>query len=234
MVGISIDGQWLEEVAEVKKGIFEFFQKHFQREDYLRPTLAADFTEKTVSNVDNEFLVAPFSEEEIKEEVWSCDGSKSPGLDGFNFSVLKELWSSLKTDVMRMMDKFHEHGRLVKGINPSFIVLIPKKEEAAKMKDFRSISLIGGIYKIISKVLAKRLSSVLDSVISENQSAFVGGRQILDCISVLNEAVDETKKWKLERIFFKIDFAKAYDTVDWETLISLWRGSSFIRSGGIG
>lgn len=199
----------------LKMVFWNFFHKHFQREQFLRSTLAFDFTEKTVSTVDNEFFIAPFAEEEIKEAIWSCDGSKSPGPVGINFSILKELWSSFKSDVMRMMIEFHEHGRLVRGINPSFIVLIPKKEEVVEMKNFRPISLIGGIYKIISKVLAKRLSYVLDSIISENQSAFVGGRQILDCISILNEAMDEAKKRKLERIFFKIDFAKAYDTVDW-------------------
>lgn len=68
-----------------------------------------------------------------------------------------------------MMVEFHEHGRLVKGINPSFIVLIPKKEEANKMKDFRPISLIGGLYKIIAKVLAERMGCVMDLVISKNQ-----------------------------------------------------------------
>lgn len=75
--------------------------------------------------------------------------------------------------------------------------------------------LIGGIYKIVSKILSKRISCVLDSVISSNQSAFIGSRQILDSIVVLNEAIDEARKTKKERLFFKIDFAKAYDSVDW-------------------
>lgn len=67
----------------------------------------------------------------------------------------------------------------------------------------------------MSKVLAARLSRVLDKIISPFQSVFVGGRYILDGVVVLNEAIEEAKRKKLERVFFKIDFAKACDTVDW-------------------
>lgn len=106
----------------------------------------------------------------------------------------------------------------MKGLNSTFIVLIPKKEASTELGDFRPISLVGGVYKIISKVLAKRLTLVLHSIISSSQSAFVSGRQILDSIAILNEAIDEAKRDRIERVFFKIDFAKAYDTVEWSYL----------------
>lgn len=50
---------------------------------------------------------------------------------------------------MRMLNEFHQNGELVKGINPSFIVLIPKKDVANGLGDYRPISLIVGFYKII-------------------------------------------------------------------------------------
>lgn len=108
-------------------------------------------------------------------------------------------------------DGFHHHGKFVRGFSPSLIVLIPKKTEALSLSDFSLISLIGGIYKIISKsvvdqieqgvglqypgttncfqVLSIKLSKVLDSNILEQQSAFIGGWQILDSVVVLNEAM---------------------------------------------
>lgn len=135
IVRINIEGQWVEEVEDVKKGIFEFF-KHFQGSDYQRPTLTQDFTHSRISGLDNQFLISPFSEDEVKETVLSCEGSRSPGPDGLNFAFLKEVWYTLKADIMQMVMEFHEFDKLVKDINPSFIVLIPKKDVAVNLNAF--------------------------------------------------------------------------------------------------
>lgn len=79
-------------------------------------------------------------------------------------------------------------------------------------------------YKIISKTLAIRISKVMDKIISETQTAFIGGRQITDGIVVLNEIIDEIKKRKRKWTVFKVDFAKAYDSVSWELLEEMMIG----------
>ena len=71
------------------------------------------------------------------------------------------------------------------------------------------------LYKIIAKVLAKRLQAVLGGTISNFQGAFVEGRQILDVVLVANEVVEEYRKGKKKGLVFKIDFEKAYDNVRW-------------------
>lgn len=128
---------------------------------------------------------------------------------------------------MRVMHEFHSHGRLVKGSNSSFIVLIPKKDGACDLNHFRPISLIGSLYKVITKVLAKRLKMVMSNLISDSQSAFVSGRYILDGVVVLNELVEEAKLARIERMVFKVDFAKAYDSVDWDFLLDMLRAMKF-------
>ena len=104
---------------------------------------------------------------------------------------------------------------MTKGINSTFITLIPKVDSPQLLYDFRSISLVGSLYKILAKVLANRLQLVIGSVISDSQSAFIKGRQILDGILVANEIVDETRRCKKELLLFKVDFEKAYDSIDW-------------------
>jgi hypothetical protein len=118
-------------------------------------------------------LIKPFTEEEVKNAVWDCDSYKSPGPDGITFGFLKDFWDMLKSDVMRFLVEFHRNGKLAKGINSTFIALIPKVDSPQSLNDFRPISLVGSIYKILAKVFVNRLRSVIGSVVSDTQSAFI-------------------------------------------------------------
>lgn len=75
---------------------------------------------------------------------------------------------------------------------------------------------MGCVYKILSNVLANRLKKVLPRVIDANQSTFLGGRGMLDSILAANETVNYLKKEKVSGILVKVDFKKAYDSVDWK------------------
>lgn len=116
---------------------------------------------------------------------------------------------------------------MTKGINSTFIALIPKVDSLQRLNDFRSISLVGSMYKILSKVLANRLRQVIGSVISDSQFAFIKGRQILDGILVANEIVDEARKRRKELLLFKVDFEKAYDSKDRGYLDKVMRKMGF-------
>ncbi|GKE68596.1 RNA-directed DNA polymerase, eukaryota, reverse transcriptase zinc-binding domain protein, partial [Tanacetum coccineum] len=89
------------------------------------------------------------------------------------------------------------------GSNSSFITLIPKTQEAKMMKDFRPITLIGSLYKIIAKILANRLVVVLEDLVSDVQLAFVAKRQILDGPFILNELFQWCKMKKKHTMIFK-------------------------------
>ena len=68
------------------------------------------------------------------------------------------------------------NGKFEKSLNVTFIALVPKKNGASNIRDFRLISLVGSVYKILAKVLANRLKEVLDQLIFESQNSFIGGR----------------------------------------------------------
>ncbi|CAJ2637811.1 unnamed protein product [Trifolium pratense] len=117
----------------------------------------------------NAILTEPFTEEEVKEIIWSSDGNKSPGPDGFNFNFLKTCWSIVKSDVMNFVEEFFVNAVLPKAITSSFLTLIPKKDHPESLSDYRPIFLIGCLYKILSKLLTNRLKRVLGKLISPCQ-----------------------------------------------------------------
>nr|GEY93407.1 RNA-directed DNA polymerase, eukaryota [Tanacetum cinerariifolium] len=125
------------------------------------------------------------------------------------------------------MTCFFHQGSFPKGGNSSFIILIPKTPNANMVNDYRTISLIGSMYKIIFKILANRLVVVLGGIVNEIQSDFVADKQIINGPFILNELVQWCKKKKKQSLVFKVDFEKAYDSVRWDHLKDIMRKLGF-------
>ena len=88
----------------------------------------------------------------------------------------------VEKDVLAIFKEFYQHCKFEKSLNATFITLIPKKNDISNIRDFKPISLVESIYKILAKVLTNRLKVVLDQLTSESQNSFVSGRKILDLV----------------------------------------------------
>ncbi|KAK2661122.1 hypothetical protein Ddye_007655 [Dipteronia dyeriana] len=120
-------------------------------------------------------------EEEFKlKEVWLAlsngEGSKAPGHEGLNLNFIKTHWGDIQEDFMKFIKEFHKDGLVVKDLNRTFIPLIHKVNNVESMKDFKPMSLVNSMYKILTKVLANKLRKVMNVVIGESQMAFVKNR----------------------------------------------------------
>lgn len=99
----------------------------------------------------------------------------------------------MKHDIVNVVKYFERYGDISKGCNASFITLVLKIKDPLTIGDYRPISFIGIMYKIIAKLLSSRLKRVIGECIGDEQSAFIEGRNILEGPLIINEmSINET------------------------------------------
>ncbi|XP_042939495.1 uncharacterized protein LOC122274525 [Carya illinoinensis] len=207
-----------------QEGIAEAFKDHFS-EIYRTAVPSSSSIEACLSAVKskvtdemNQFLLKTFTREEVVEAVRLMGPLKSPRPDGYGACFFQSYWDIVGKDVCEAALKFLNGGGMDKGLNHTFIALIPKVKKPESVNDFRPISLCNVMYKIIAKTLANRLKKVLGDVISRTQSAFVPQRLITDNIITAYEVLHSMQTRQKDRVgsmALKLDISKAYDKVEW-------------------
>nr|CAD1835673.1 unnamed protein product [Ananas comosus var. bracteatus] len=179
------------------------------------------------ATVDLSSLHSPFSEDEVRSAIFACAPDKAPGPDGFPLLFYHRFWSVLKIDVMNIFEAFYNGSLALSSINTSWICPIPKKSNVLSARDLRPISLVHSMAKIISKVLASRLQSVLNQLINPYQTAFIKGRHILDNFYCAHILIHHLHASKRPAALFKIDFDRAFDHINWIFLNELLTARGF-------
>jgi hypothetical protein len=151
-------------------------------------------------------LVAEFSEKEIREAVFQMKHNKAPGPDGFPVEFYQVFWSLIKDDLMAMFRDFHTGNLPLSCLNFGTITLLPKEKEVKKIQQYRPIYMLNVSFKIFTKVLANRLTSVACRVTKPSQLAFLPRRYILEGVVVLHETIHELKRKKAERSYSQTRF----------------------------
>ena len=183
--------------------------------------------ESEIHDEENSILIADFTEKEVHEAIMQMEKNKAPGPDGFPAEFYQSCWDFLKQDLMDMFNDFHKGELPLFHLNFGTIILLPKKEDASQIQQYRPICLLNVSFKIFTKVGTNRLTGVADKVVKPTQTAFMPGRHILEGVVVLHETIHELHRNKMDGVLLKIDFEKAYDKVNWSFLQQAMRMKGF-------
>ena len=175
-----------------------------------------------------EHLEGSFSMQELKHVIDELHGEKAPGPDGFIGDFYKKCWMLIKDDLLAALNQSHRlKGRHWNLLNTTNIVLLPKNDEPVDAKDYRLVSLMHSVAKILCKLLASRLAPELDGLVSRAQSAFIKGRSIHENFLYVKNVIKEAHAKKLPLLFLKIDIAKAFGSVNWGFLLKVLQKMGF-------
>jgi hypothetical protein len=169
-----------------------------------------------------------FSEEEVWSTIKELPSDRAPGPDGFTCAFYKRVWPVIKHDIMAGLLKLGVgDGRGFGRLNRALITLIPKRQDAMEVKDFRPISLVHSFSKLFSKILANRLRGRLGELVSMNQSAFVKNRSLHDNFVLVRQVARKINARRNTGVLLKVDLSRAFDSLSWSFLFEVLRRMGF-------
>lgn len=221
------DGTFFESDSERNDFIVGAYEKIYEKdvnepedytnviEDFLGPEIlnnpvvrSSKLTEAESGNME-----VPIATLELDKAIESANMRSAPGIDGFSNKFLKKCWKFLRLPLTKYANYCFEKGELTHNFKCATIRLIPKKGVSpTQLKNWRPISLLSNVYKIISRALNNRLKKITDRICSRAQKGFTSNRYVQEALINVWEKLAFCRVNKKNGAVVAIDMAKAYDT----------------------
>ena len=150
--------------------------------------------------------------------VKSMNRCSALGPDGFGPSFYTATWGTVSEDGIQFLKDFQDDNVDMESVNRSYMVLLPKKPDANTVEAFRPICLQNCCVNILAKILTTRLQTQITKLLDVDQTGFIKGRSITENFVYATELVQCCHKRKVPTLVIKLDFAKAFDTINWDSL----------------
>ena len=214
-------GMWCKDTGEIAGIAEEYYKSLFTTSNNLNMDDVLASVDRVVTGEMVRNLVRPYTVEEVRIALFQMHPSKAPGLDGMSPFFFQRFWHIVGHDVIEAVLSCLHSGRYLHKMNYTYIILIPKKSNPQNIMEYQPISLGNVVSRLISKVLANWVKSMLPCVISDSQSAFVPGRFITDNTSIAFKMIhmmQNRRRGKVGHMAVKLDISKAYNRVEWNFL----------------
>ncbi|KAK4397731.1 hypothetical protein Sango_1248600 [Sesamum angolense] len=193
------------------------------------PDIAQEFVDFYTS------LLGQSHRQRSKTAVFQISDNKAPGPDSYTSCFFKKTWNIVGDLVCRAVMDFFRSGRMLRQLNHTIIALVPKSEHSPSVADYRPISCCNVIYIVITKIIADRLSPVLEHLTDSSQATFVRGRNITYNIFLAQEMVRQYSRKRISpRCTINVDLPKAFDSVSWTFLSRVLHGYASLHFSFLG
>lgn len=215
------DGSVVFEEKQIAEAIAEYYRNLFTSSSDGNAQIVQEAIAQRVTTTMNETLTTIPDDSEIKRAVFAKHGDKASGADGFSANFYQGFWEIIGDEVCKEIRDFFVTGQMQRRFNETHVRLIPKIKSPKTVMDYRPIALCSTHYKIIAKIMCKRLRPILSSLVSPHQSAFVAGRSISDNVLITHEILYYFRTSSAKKqcsMAVKTDMSKAYDRLEWSFL----------------
>ena len=231
----------INEQENIDKELYSYYQHLYKSQESQLKTLTIDsfinqsnLSHPKLSQLEAQNLEGLLTLKEATDYMKSCRADASPGSSGFSGAFYKMFWRYLKHFIVNSLNFAYSTGSLSVTQKLGVIILLPKPDKDKKiLSNWRPISLLNHVYKILSGALAERIKPVLSKIIHGDQKGFVSGRYIGECIRNTYDIVEYAKNNNRSGLLLLIDFEKAFDSISHSFIIKCLHffgfGFSFIK-----
>ncbi|XP_026448145.1 uncharacterized protein LOC113348541 [Papaver somniferum] len=220
---VHTNGVTVTDYDQIRDLIVSYYEMKFNGDDSTPVDSLFNVEHECISMEESYRMDQLPTVEEIHAAVFDLGADSAPGPDGFVGFFYRHCWEIIRDDLVSAIlfcwtNKFIPHG-----VNSSLLMLLPKERGENTLKNFKPIGLSNFFFKIFTKILATRLGSVLDKLISEEKVAFMKGRNIHENISLASEMVNEIHiRCKEGNVGLKLDITQSFDTVSWTFILEVF------------
>lgn len=172
-------------------------------------------------------LDSDFSTQEIKDAFFQMNVNASPGPDGLGPGFCRRFWHNIKLTILPFFDDFANLRVDVERFNRAHMILLPKNVSARTPENFRPISLQNCPPKAIAKVITNRIKPIIPLLVHGDPSGFISGRCIAENFIYAADLLSACHIRKAPTIVLKLDFHKAFDSINWDSLLVILLARGF-------
>ncbi|XP_039020908.1 uncharacterized protein LOC120152868 [Hibiscus syriacus] len=223
---IDENGNRLESFDHISAEVIKFFSNLIGTVDpavkEIQPILLKDLIQFSLPVEKAAALEKGITKEEIKDAFFSQGNEKSSGPYGYSPFFFTYTWLIIERDFVAAISYFFKESYLLPAFNATIIALVPKIPNPSKVKDFRPIYCSSVVYKTISKIIVRRLYTLMPDLVTLNQIAFIKGMSIIENTLLAQDLVRGYNRKNLSpRCSLKVDLHKAFDSLNWNSFSAI-------------